>query len=161
MSNSGRPASVRCAALRDCPADAGGCLRGELGDEVRRRRSAISRSGSYICAPKRLLCASPPHSGSPPRRRGPTRSVWTFRAEPALADAIAYTLYERQPIAGAHRGAPPRRSPCERTHSARLSAVRVPWKLTECIKVTSRSTGRARAPFLESVSDRVNDENRS
>jgi hypothetical protein len=26
---------------------------------------------------------------------------------------------------------------------------------------TSRSTGRARAPFLESVFDRVNDENRS
>ena len=128
MSNSGRRASVRCAALGDCPADAGGCLRGELGDEVRRRRSAISRSGSYSCAPKRLLCASPPHSGSPPRRRGPARSVWTFRAEPALADAIAYTLYERQPIAGAHRRAPPRRSACERTHSARLSAVRVSWK---------------------------------
>ena len=100
MSNSGRRASVRLpAALRDCPADAGGFLRGELGDEVRRRRSVISRSGSYSCAPKRLLCASPPHSGSPPRRRRPARSVWTFRAEPALADAIAYTLYERQSIA--------------------------------------------------------------
>src|SRR5215218_11496257 len=89
----------------------------EGGKDVFVHISAVERSGMNGLA-----------EGMKVRGRGPARSVWTFRAEPALADAIAYTLYERQPIAGAHRGAPPRRSACERTHSARLSAVRVSWK---------------------------------
>ena len=135
MSNSGRRASVRCPppghhqkkepavrrsaiALRT-PADA------FVANLATKCAAAAARSPDPVpTAALRNGCYAPARRTLARRRTGAGRRgrFGTFRAEPALA----YTLYERQPTAGAHRGA--HHAEALASDSARLSAVRVSWK---------------------------------